>query len=94
MSLLAWLALPNVAGAFFSNGRWTTTATDGLTAAVGFPVTLTWGIASDGTSISTGGTSNLISFFDGLYGHGGGGADLTLRPWFTLVKQSFDRWTD
>lgn len=82
------------AGAFFSNGRWTTTATDATAAPPGFPVTLTWGIVADGTSISTGGTSNFISFFDGLYGNGGGGADLTLRPWFTLVEQSFDRWTE
>ncbi len=94
MSLLAWLAIPNVASAFFSNGRWTTTATDGPTAPIGFPVTLTWSIVADGSAISTGGTSNLISFFDGLYGNGGGGGDLTLRPWFTLVEQSFDRWTD
>ena len=79
---------------FFSNGRWATTATDGPTAPMGFPVTLTWSIVADGTPISTGGTSNLISFFDGLYGNGGGGADLSLRPWFTLVEQSFERWTD
>jgi hypothetical protein len=94
ISLLAWLAMTNDAGAFFSNGRWTTTATDAAAAPPGFPVTVTWSIVADGTAISTGGTSNLISFFDGLYGNGGGGADLTLRPWFTLAEQSFDRWTD
>ena len=94
MSLLAWLVMANDAGAFFSNGRWTSTATDATAAPMGFPVTLTWSIVADGSAISTGGTSNLISFFDGLYGNGGGGGDLTLRPWFTLVEQSFDRWTD
>ena len=82
------------AAAFYSNGRWTSTASSTPTAAVGFPVTLTWSIVPDGTLISGGGVSNLVAFFDGLFGSGGGGADLTLRPWFARVEQSFTRWTD
>ncbi|QDT74396.1 matrixin family metalloprotease [Lacipirellula limnantheis] len=90
-ALIAW---SDVADAFYANGRWTTTATDAATTPAGFPVTLTWSIVADGASLSPGGSSNLISFFDGLYGSGGGGPDLSLRPWFGLVEQSFDRWTE
>ncbi len=84
----------NVAGAFYANGRWTTTATNATASEVGFPTTLTWSIVADGTAISTGGTSNLVSFFDGIYGSGAGGTDITSRPWFGLVEQSFARWTE
>lgn len=93
VSLAASVILARSASAYYSNGRWTSTATNFSTSPAGFPATLTWSIVPDGTAISTGGTSNLIAFFDGLYGNGGGGA-LAQRPWFTLIEQSFSRWTD
>ena len=92
-SLATSAGLARSANAYYSNGRWTSTATNFSTSAAGFPATLTWSIVPDGTAISTGGTSSLIAFLDGLYGNGGGGA-LAQRPWFTLIEQSFSRWTD
>jgi serralysin len=82
------------ASAFYSNGRWTSTASSSPTAAVGFPVTLTWSIVPDGTPLSSGGVSNLVAFLDGRFNYSGGGSDLALRPWFGQVSQSFTRWTD
>ena len=57
------------------------------------PVTLTWSFAPDGTNIPGEGASNLVSYFDGLFGVTSGSNDLTQRPWFAYFKQSFDRWT-
>ncbi|WP_428303728.1 matrixin family metalloprotease [Lacipirellula sp.] len=82
------------AAAFYSNGRWASTASSSPTAAVGFPVTLTWSLVPDGTPLSSGGVSNLVAFLDGRFNYAGGGSDLTLRPWFGQVSQSFTRWTD
>lgn len=80
---------------FYSNGRWATTATNPSTGSIGSPATLTWGIVPDGTTIPGLGTSNLISFLDGIYGSGPGGADLTMRPWYDgIVENAFSRWTE
>lgn len=81
--------------AFISNGRWSTTATDGATDPLGNPISLTWSIVPDGTNISHLGTpSNLVSFLDGIFGAGPGGNDFAQRPWFDLVASSFDRWSE
>jgi serralysin len=76
---------------------WTTTAS-GLSP-FGETTILTWSIVPDGTSLPTGvgepsSPSNLRAFLDGIH-HGGaspGGADLTQRAWFPLIKSCFDRW--
>jgi hypothetical protein len=81
------------------NTRWTSTATNSTTGNFGQPITLTWSLVPDGTSVSSGyaptnGTSsNLISTFDATYGAGPGGTDLTKRPWFHLFSDSFNRWS-
>ena len=93
-SLLIFLISPGISEGYYSNGRWTATATDPVAAPVGFPTTLTWSIVDDGTPLSIGGTSNFVSFFDGLFNISDGGATASERPWFPLVKQSFDRWTE
>ncbi|MFM9874125.1 MAG: matrixin family metalloprotease [Fimbriimonadaceae bacterium] len=66
---------------------------------MGNALTLTWGILRDGTATinnsngqSSGIASNLISKFDTTYGAGPGGADLTLRPWFTTLQEVYSRW--
>lgn len=80
--------------AFLNNGRWSATATDGATAALGYPVTLTWSIVPDGTTIShLSKPSDLISVFDGLF-PGSTGVALEEKPWFQLVRQCFDRWSE
>src|SRR5690242_11760150 len=94
VTLLILLTMPERCCAYYSNGRWTATATDPAVAPVGFPTTLTWSIVADGTPLAIGGTSNFVSFFDGIFNISNGGADVSQRPWFTLVKQSFDRWTE
>jgi len=83
----------SVATAFDINGRWTNTATNGATAPIGRPVTLTWSIVPDGTLVSSesNSPSSLVQFLDNMFGSGGGGPMAT-RPWFSLLQRSFDRW--
>ena len=79
----------------FADSRWGTTATNGGGLQRGDATTLTWGFVADGTTISgSEGTSgsDLVSFLDTNIGAGGGGADLTNRPWFTLFQDAYDRW--
>jgi len=80
---------------FQDNNRWSRTATDGGGLSQGDPTTVTWSLAPDNTIIpnNTGGNgpSTLIDFFDTLY-PGGIGDDLTQRPWFYLLDDSFKRW--
>jgi serralysin len=81
------------ASAYISYGRWGFTASDGVTAALGNSVSLTWSIVPDGTSMSfVGGSSNLVSVFDGLFPESSG-VSLEDKLWFHLVEQCFDRWT-
>ena len=79
--------------AFLSNGRWSFTATDGVTSPLGTSVNVTWSIVPDGTAIPGEGGSDLVSFLDSAFGSGGG-ADLTQRPWFTFFEHSFERWNE
>jgi len=81
------------AAAYVPDTRWSFTAS-GSTGASGTPATLTWSFAPNGTSIPGEGSSNLISYFDGLFHVQSGGSDLTQRPWFTYFEQSFDRWAE
>ncbi len=89
-----------LAPAFRLDSRWSVTATDKPnTGARGTPVTLTWGLVTDGNSLPTGvgepsSPSNLIAFLDSVRGSGPGGTDLTQRPWFGLFQQSFNRWSE
>lgn len=80
--------------AFYANGRWGFTVNDGPTGLPGDPATVTWSIVPDGTPIPFEPPSNLISFLDTQIGAGPGGSDLSLRPWFSLVEDSFNRWTE
>ncbi|MAT68737.1 MAG: hypothetical protein CMJ58_04365 [Planctomycetaceae bacterium] len=77
---------------YFANGRWSHTATDGATDPLGSPVTVTWSLVPDGTTIPGRGTSSFVAFMDGLFG--GGSGTVAERVWFPLVQQSFDRWTE
>jgi serralysin len=84
------------------DSRWTSTATNSTTVGYGSPITLTWSLVPEGTSVSQnnqtgygttiGKTNNLISTFDATYGAGPGGTDYTQRPWFHLFSDSFARW--
>lgn len=82
--------------------RWTSTATNGGGLNQGDPTTLTWSIIPDGTPISRAGdiaeeknsNSDLIKYLDKEVGAGPGGADLTLRPWFSLFFDSFNRLSE
>jgi hypothetical protein len=81
--------------------RWSGSVASGSAGVTGDPITLRWSIVPDGTAIPGGvgivgesaNASSLRSFFDGLYGAGPGGADLTQRPWFSVFNESFNRWT-
>lgn len=83
---------------FNLQARWMETATDGSGIQRGDPVTLTWSIVPDGTTINPGisgegnDDSSLISFLDTIIGAGPGGSDLTQRPWFELLESGYGRW--
>ena len=79
------------AQAYIANDRWTRTATNTSTGSQGTPITVTWSIAPDGTTLATGNSSTLIGFLDTTFGAGPGGSDLTQRPWFTFFNQAYDR---
>lgn len=85
---------------FGDGNRWSSTFTSGSGLAQGDPTTLIWGIVPDGSTVDgsvsgiageSNNTSSVIAFFDSLYGSGSGGADLTLRPWFSIFSNSFAR---
>jgi hypothetical protein len=78
--------------AFVPQERWGLNATS-LASPTGRPVTLTWSIVPDGTHIQGEGGSNLIQFLDGVFGAGLGGENLKQRPWFSLLDNSFKRWS-
>ncbi len=88
-ALVAGISLSSPAQAFEVNNRWNTTAADGNTGPQGNPITLTWGLVADGTTISGSegsSGSNLISFLDTQIGAGPGGSNLTLRPWYPIFN--------
>ncbi len=81
---------------YVANGRWSSTATDNPTSLLGRPITLTWSIVPDGTTISNvingqSGLSDFIGDFDAIYGDPGTG-NLEDRSWFSAIQESFDRW--
>lgn len=69
--------------------RWSRTATDGIKAGQGVPITLTWGIVPDGTPVpadfgSPAAPSNLRAWLDQTYGG---------EPaWVPLFENVFARW--
>lgn len=84
--------------AFNAIDRWQQTVLDGPTGSVGTPVTLTWSIVPDNTTIANvrpgvNRPSNLVASLDAWYGSGDGGA-LSDRPWFGLLESSFQRWEE
>src|SRR5688572_4003971 len=85
-----WFVAPIFA--FVPQERWASTATS-LATPTGRPVTLTWSIVPDSTHIQGEGGSNLIQFLDGVFGPGPGGNNLQQRPWFSLLDNSFERWS-
>lgn len=90
---IAALAAAQPSSAFVPDARWGLTAS-GSTGLDGDPVTLTWSLVPDGTSLTGQGPSDLISFMDTNFGAGPGGSDFMQRPWFHFFKDSFDRWTE
>jgi serralysin len=87
------LYFTTAAFAFVPQERWGLTATS-LATQTGRPVTLTWSIVPDSTHIQGEGGSNLIQFLDGVFGAGPGGNNLQQRPWFSLLDNSFNRWSE
>lgn len=88
---------------FNDGNRWSSTATDGGGLGQGDATTITWSLVPDGTEIGDSsfddngggaGPSDLIDFLDGIRGDGGGGADLTIRPWFQVFVDAFDRLSE
>jgi hypothetical protein len=92
IAALAFVALAHPASAYVPGNRWTATAS-GSAGNEGSVTTLTWSLAPDGLSIPGKGGSNLVSFFDGIFGITSGGTNFQSRPWFSLFEQSFDRWS-
>ena len=75
---------------------WTSTAS-GFRSNNGEPVTLTWSLVPDGTTIlsnfqNPSGGSDLISYLNTNFDGDPLEDDLTQQPWFEVFEQSFDRW--
>ncbi len=69
--------------------RWSSTATDGSGLSEGDPMTLTWSVVPDGTSITSGygepaAPSSLRAFLTNIYG--------SEAAWLAVFQQVFDRW--
>lgn len=76
---------------------WLTTAS-GTRVGNGAAATITWSIVPDGTLLTrdTGvgtSSSNLISFMNSRFGGNSSQTNLTLQPWFHLLTDSFNRWS-
>lgn len=89
-SRLAHSVSPSAAK-YRADDRWTSTATDGGGIAQGEPLTLTWSVVPDGTSIfgyngEATADSDLRAFLDGIYG-----SEAVWRP---IFQQVFDRWSE
>jgi autotransporter-associated beta strand protein len=93
-AVLAWSTISH---AYEISNRWATTATNGSTGLRGDPITLTWGLVSDGTTISgsEGSTGSiLINYLDTKIGGAPpdtDASDLTQRPWFAIFTSSYGR---
>ena len=72
--------------AYVPDDPWAVTAS-GPTSGEGFPATLTWSVVPNNTSIPGGGSSDLVSYLDGIFS---GNTAL----WTSLFQQSFARWSD
>lgn len=77
--------------AYVPAGKWGVTALDGP---ISMSARLTWSIVPDGTLMEGNVPSNLIAKMDETWGAGPGGKDLTKRPWFPLLSDSFNRWSE
>ncbi|MFH1278887.1 MAG: matrixin family metalloprotease [Candidatus Eisenbacteria bacterium] len=64
-------------------GRWSYTATDGMTGVEGDPITITWGFVPDGT-MADGQPSTLHADFTAQWGGS--------TAWMTKIRNAFDRW--
>jgi hypothetical protein len=91
-AVLMIVGVSTPASAFEPFFRWPITAS-GPTGTQGEPATLTWSLARDGLSIGDEGPSNLIDLLDDLFNVTSGGTNFQTRPWYDLVEQSFDRWS-
>jgi hypothetical protein len=80
--------------------RWGVTATDGGGLQQGDFTTLTWSYVEDGTAIpnscrsTASGDSNVISFFNDLYGEPTTPGDYTTAPWHQIFVNMFNSWAE
>lgn len=87
------------AAAYFNNDRWEVVSSPPFAAGPpGTPLTLTWGLAQDGTNVpdvlpGVDRSSNLIASLDTWFGNGGGGP-LVDRPWFEYLDSAMSRWSE
>src|SRR5262245_819365 len=83
---------------FSDSDRWTRTATSGGGLAQGAATIVTWSIVPDGTAVAgydgePASPSNLRAFLGNIYGTNPNSTLPTNQPWFSVVKQVFDRWS-
>lgn len=80
--------------------RWTFTATDGGGLGQGDFTTLTWSYVDDGTPIpnscfpGASDPSDVIAFFNGMYGAPTVPGDYTTAPWHQIFVQMFTSWSE
>ncbi|QEG01009.1 Matrixin [Stieleria maiorica] len=96
-SRLAPNGIDALADPILRGSRWTTSALDSSTN-FGDPMTLTWGIVPDGTTISNPGggnegSSDVVAFMDSIYG-GSAEPVIANKPWFPIFENIYDLWAD
>jgi len=79
--------------------RWTRTVTNGSGLVQGDATTIRWSVVPDGTPISgyngeAPAPSNLRSWLAGIYGSNSSSTLAQDQPWFSPLRQVFDRWSD
>lgn len=96
-SRLAPNGVDELVAPILQGSRWTSGAIDS-SSSFGDPMTLTWGVVPDGTTISNPGggnegTSDVVAFMDGIYG-GAGEPVIANKPWFPIFENIYTLWAD
>jgi hypothetical protein len=84
----------------FNDGdRWSRTATNTSTLAQGDATVIRWSVVPDGTPVSgyngePAAPSDLRAYLANIYGTNSSSTAAADQPWFSVVKQVFDRWSE
>lgn len=83
---------------FSDSNRWSRTSTNTTTMTQGDPTVIRWSVVPDGTPVNgyngePAAPSNLRSYLSNIYGTNTASTRAQDQPWFSVVAQTFDRWS-